>query len=82
MAERGSGKRELEEGFSDLMRISGNLPSGAGRELVITAISDAQNAIQVMLTPEGTINPDQMILSGKAFRRLRAEPTNGSSWCC
>jgi hypothetical protein len=77
-----SNKDEIQRSLTELVKLSADLPAGPGKEMVAEAISDAANSIEVLLTPEGLINANALVASGKAFARRRSEPTNGTSWCC
>jgi len=75
-------KSEIERGFTDLVRAGMDLPEGPGKELVVSSITDAKNSVSVLLNDEGKLNVEALLSSGKAFKRLRSEATNGTSWCC
>jgi hypothetical protein len=75
-------KDDVQKSLADLIRMAAELPEGAGRELVRTAITDTQNSVEVVLDDEGRMRTDSAVISGKAFKRMAAETTNGTSWCC
>jgi hypothetical protein len=75
-------KKELQLRLNELVKSAADLPPGPGREIVTTAISQSQSTFEIALADDGTMNANALVLSGKAFKRLNAEPTNGTSWCC
>lgn len=76
-------KQEVTAKMQELVRLTDELPAGAGREMIRTSMADALNNIEVILTDEGRFNADSLLASGRAFKRFAsAEATNGTSWCC